>query len=171
MERKIDIGLILGAFGIKGEVRILSLNDEPGRFLDCESLDIFRDEVSVCTCKIEKVRIHQKHALVKFDCVPDRTEAEKLKGCYVRLPSGVIDELTPAEEARIEREKLIGLEVFTKSGDRLGVLEEVIRTGANDVYEVNDGVRSVLLPAIGDVILEVDLETGRMVVDPLPGLL
>jgi len=163
-----DVGVITGAFGIKGEVRILSLYDEPGRFLDCEVLVVTEAEGSESVFKIEKARIHKGHALVKFEGVSDRTQAERLKGCYVK-PAG--DKLSAREEAQIEREKLIGLEVFDKSGERLGVLEEVIRTGANDVYEIVDGERSVLLPAIRDVILEVDLEAGRMVVDPLPGLL
>jgi 16S rRNA processing protein RimM len=80
-------------------------------------------------------------------------------------------EHTAAETTRVERGKLIGLEVVTVAGDRLGVLEEVILTGANDVYEVRDGKKSILLPAIAEVIVSVDLDAGRMVVDPLPGLL
>ncbi len=163
-----DIGLILGAFGIKGEVRILSLHGEPERFLELRELILVAEDGSEARVEVDKVRIHKGHALIRFKNVTDRTSAGKLKGSYVRLTGG---ELTVSEEARLEHEKLIGLEVFTKQGDRLGVLEEVIQTGANDVYEVVDGERSVLLPAISDVIVEVDLPNGRMVVDPLPGLL
>jgi len=163
-----DIGLIVGAFGIKGEVRILSSNGEPERFLSLETLVIVRPDGVERACRIEKARVHKTHALVKLEGVADRAAAEELKDSYVRLAG---DEFTPAEKARAVREEILGLEVFTRSGDRLGVLEEVIRTGANDVYEVVDGERSILLPAISDVIVEVDLEKGRMVVDPLPGLL
>ncbi len=163
-----DIGLIMGAFGIKGEVRILSLNDEPERFKGLDELILTQSEKTDLTFTIEKVRVHKKHVLVKFREVKDRTEAEKLKGTYVRLSGS---ELTVTEEARIDNEKLIGLQVITKSGDSLGVLEEVIQTGANDVYGVRNGEKSILLPAISDVIIEIDLEGGRMVVDPLPGLL
>ena len=166
-----DVGLILGAFGIKGEVRILSLNDEPERFLECKSLVIVGADGSETTYGIEKVRVHKKHALMKFDEVPDRTASEGLKGLYVRLTEDDAGQPTIAEESRLERDKLTGIEVYTKSGDRLGVLEEVIQTGANDVYEIKDGEKSVLLPAISEVIIEVDIENGRMVVDPLPGLL
>jgi 16S rRNA processing protein RimM len=163
-----DIGLITGAFGIKGEVRILSLNDEPERFLDLESVIIVGPDGDETTCRIEKARIHKRHALVRLEGIRDRDRAESMKGSYVRLAGG---DMTIAEEARIERDKLIGLEVFTRSGDRLGIIEEVIRTGANDVYEVVYEDRSILLPAISDVIAEVDIENGRMIVDPLPGLL
>jgi len=166
-----DIGLIMGAFGIKGEVRILSLNDEPGRFRDLKVLEVIEPDGAVSTYRIEKVRIHKKHALVKLEGFSDRTASENLKGHYVRLPEEHAERLTVAEAARVERESLIGLEVFTRSGERLGVLEEVILTGANDVYEVSNGESCVLLPAISEVIVDVDLENGRMVVDPLPGLL
>jgi len=163
-----DIGLILGAFGIKGEVRILSLNDEPERFLDLENVIVVGPDGDETSCRIEKARVHKRHALVKLERINDRTAAEGMKGCYVRLAG---DDLTVAEKARIERDKLIGLEVFTGSGDRLGIIEEVIRTGANDVYEVVDNGRNILLPAVSDVIREVDIENGRMIIDPLPGLL
>lgn len=163
-----DIGLILGAFGIKGEVRILSLNDEPERFKGLDELILTQSEKTDLTFTIEKVRVHKKRAIVKFREVKDRTGAEKLSGTYVRLTGS---ELTVTEEARIDTEKLIGLKVITKSGDSLGVLEEVIQTGANDVYGIRNGEKSILLPAISDVIIEIDLEGGRMVVDPLPGLL
>jgi 16S rRNA processing protein RimM len=168
-ELVMDIGLILGAFGIKGEVRILSLTDEPERFLELKEVILAGPEDgSELKYEIEKVRVHKRNALVKFHEVADRTQAEELEGTYVRL---VGSDMTVVEEVHIINEKLIGIEIFTKSGERLGVLEEVIQTGANDVYEVRDGEKSILLPAICEVILEIDLEHGRMVVDPLPGLL
>ena len=165
-----DIGLILGAFGIKGEVRILSLNDEPERFSELKDIIVVDENGKEAGLEIVKARTHKKHALVLFKGIENRTQAENLKGSYVRLlePDG---ELSGAEEAQVLRDRLIGIKVFTKSGEFLGELEEVIRTGANDVYEVSDGKRTVLLPAINDVIKSIDLENGRMVVDPLPGLL
>ena len=167
---EMDIGLILGAFGIKGEVRILSLHDEPERFKGLKDVVVVDEDSNVSRMEVGKVRIHKKHALVLFKGITDRDVAESLKGSYVRVEADEAS-LTEAESASINRERLIGLKVFTKSGDFLGELEEVIRTGANDVYEVSDGGKTVLLPAISDVIVSVDFESGRMVVDPLPGLL
>lgn len=163
-----EIGLILGAFGIKGEVKILSLYDEPERFGKLETLDIAGPDGSRTIYPVEQVRIHKGHAIALLEGIKDRTSAEALKQCYIHIEGG---NLTVAENARIYTERLIGIEVFTETGDRLGVLEEVIRTGANDVYEVRNGDKSILLPAISEVIREVDLDSGRMVVDPLPGLL
>ena len=163
-----DIGLILDAFGIRGEVKILSLNDEPERFINLESLLIASPDGSQTVIyKIEKVRIHKGHALVKFKGIDSRTDAEALKSRYVSLLDG---DSTAAENSKVERKLLIGLEVRTVRGDRLGVIEEVILTGANDVYEVRDGNKTVLIPAISDVIKSVDLEARMMVVEPLPGL-
>ena len=103
-----DIGLILGAFGIKGEVRIMSLNDEPERFVDLVALVVVEPDGSEAERKLEKARVHKGHALVKFEGLDDRTAAESLKGRYVRLVSG---ELTVSEEARLERDRLLGIEV------------------------------------------------------------
>jgi 16S rRNA processing protein RimM len=163
-----EIGLILGAFGIKGEVKILSLTDEPERFLELEALEIAGPDEEKKTYEVIRVRIHKGHAIVLLKGVPDRSAAEALKRSYVHLTG---DRLTRAEQSRTDPEQLIGLEVYTGTGEKLGVLEEVIRTGANDVYEVRDGQKSILLPAISEVIKEVDPEHGRMVVDLLPGLL
>ena len=164
-----DIGLILEAFGIKGEVRIMSLHDEPERFCNLECISVASpDRAETDIYKIEKVRIHKGFALVKLEGINSRTEAEGLEKKYVRLVDG---DLTSIEKARVENKKLIGLEVVTIDGDRLGVIEEVILTGANDVYEVRDGKKTVLIPAISDVIKSIDLEKRCMVVDPLPGLL
>jgi 16S rRNA processing protein RimM len=163
-----DIGLILGAFGINGEVRIMSLNDEPERFLGLECLTIVGPDGSESVCRVERARTHKGFALVKLDTVATRQDADALRQRYVRLADG---EQTVAEETRVVREKLVGLEVFTAAGDRLGVLEEVILTGANDVYQVRDGKHTILLPAISDVVKSVDFEAGRMIVELLPGLL
>jgi 16S rRNA processing protein RimM len=163
-----DIGLILEAFGIRGEVKVLSLSGEPERFCKLESLEIVsQDRTETGIYRIEKVRVHKGCALVKLEGIDNRTDAEAIEKKYICLADG---DCTVVEKSRVERDKLIGLEVTTVNGDRLGVIEEVILTGANDVYEVRDGRRTILIPAIADVIKSVDLETGRMVVDPLPGL-
>ena len=163
-----DIGVILDVFGIKGEVKILSLRDEPGRFLDLEKVTLVKPSGEEVAFRVEEVRIHKDHALVKFEGITSRTDAEALKRCYVRVPD---DECTEMEKTQTQREKLQGLEVYTMAGDRLGILEEVILTGANDVYEVRDGEKTILLPAISDVIKCIDLESGRIIVELLPGLI
>lgn len=163
-----EIGVILGAFGIKGEVKILCLRDGPECFLEIKSLLIDLPGTSGIKKEIESVRIHKGHALVKFEGISNRSEAEQLKKCYVRLAGDVSSE---EPDEYLERDKLIGIEVYTVSGIYIGVIEEVIVTGANDVYEVCNGEKTVLLPAIQDVIVSVDLESGKMVVNPLPGLL
>jgi 16S rRNA processing protein RimM len=163
-----EIGLILGAFGIKGEVRIKSLNVEPERFLELESLVLVRAGEDEKVHRIESIRVQNGVVIAKLESVTTRTDAEALKRARVQASDDCIIEVDDAES---EADRLIGLEVFTTAGDRLGVIEEVILTGANDVYEVRDGKKTVLLPAIDDVVKSVDLDTGRMVVELLPGLL
>jgi len=162
-----EIGLITGAFGIKGEVKVLSLNGEPERFVKLKSLIIVKEDGEEALKEISEVRVHQEFALIKFEGIESRSDADRLKSCPVLLIDG---DLTEAEEASVYREKLIGMEVFTSDGTRLGVIEEVIETGANDVYDVRDDGESVLLPAIPDVVKETDFDGNRMIVDLLPGL-
>ncbi|HEX9746517.1 MAG TPA: ribosome maturation factor RimM [bacterium] len=162
------IGLISGAFGIKGEIKIYSLLDEPGRFSEFDKLVIETDEDETEEHPVSGVKIHKGFAMVKLEGFDDRNKAEEYKDCYVLLGD---NELTPAEIEQKMRERLIGLRVTTSGGEFLGVIEEVIRTGANDVYEVVDGDREALLPAIDDVIKKIDLENGTVTVDLLPGLL
>ncbi|MFH1676556.1 MAG: ribosome maturation factor RimM [bacterium] len=163
-----DIGLITEPFGIKGEVRIRSFNDEPERFRELERIVVVDKDGAERIYEIETVKVSKNDALVKLDGVLSRNEAEKLKGNFVRLGDG---DRTEAENESVFRDAILGIEVYTRDGTRLGVLEEVIRTGANDVYEIRDGEKSVLIPAIDDVIIETNLDSGRMIVDPLPGLL
>jgi len=163
----LEIGVIIGAVGIKGEVRMLSLYDEPERFIDLKMLEIGQEDGPVSVYEVNGVRVHKEHAIALLRGVEDRSAAESLKGFRIFVSTG---SLTENEKAVIKAERLHGMEVFTIDGLRLGVLEEVIRTGANDVYDVRDGKKSYLLPAIADVIKSVDYENCRMVVAPLPGL-
>jgi 16S rRNA processing protein RimM len=168
VDNAMEIGLILGAFGIGGEVKVLSLNDEPQRFDKLESVMIVAPGGCGTAYKLENVRVHKGHALLKLKGIENRSDAEALKDRYISVTD---DERTVIEVAKVDRDKLIGLNVKTVAGDHLGILEEVIRTGANDVYEVIDGKKSILLPAISDVVKSIDLESGVMVVELLPGLI
>jgi len=117
---------------------------------------------------VEQWRLHKKALLLKLVGCDDRDAAGELRGMLVQVP---IEEAAPLEEGEYYHFQLIGVRVETEDGELLGQVAQVMETGANDVYVVRGPRGEVLLPALDDVILELDLGANLMVVRPLPGTL
>jgi 16S rRNA processing protein RimM len=119
---------------------------------------------------LEGYRLHKGRALLQLEGCEDRATAETLRGYLVQVPR---EEAIPLEEGEYFEHQILGLAVWTRAGECLGIVEEIIFTGANEVYVVRDSApdrREILIPAIQDVVLEVDLAAGRLVVDLPVGL-
>jgi 16S rRNA processing protein RimM len=109
--------------------------------------------------------------LLQFAGIGDRTDAESLRGQWIFVPES---EAVTLEEDTYFVHDIIGLAVQTVAGEPLGTVTDVLATGANDVYVVappDDPKREILLPAIEEVVKEINLEQGTMTVELLPGLL
>jgi 16S rRNA processing protein RimM len=117
---------------------------------------------------VEKLRQHRGALLLKLGGCDDRNSADELRGMLVQIP---LEKAVPLEEGEYYHFQLIGVRVETESGKWLGQVVEVLETGANDVYVLRGPRGEVLLPAVEEVIRELDLESKRMVVRPLPGML
>ncbi len=158
------IGVVVGPFGIKGEAKVEPLTDFPERFkngLRCWGGK--RQETST-PMEIDAIRWHKGQALVKFKGVETVDDVERLRGFDLFLPDTERMEL---EEGAYYDDDLIGISVYTDAGVLLGTLDNIIHSGANDVYEVG----RFLIPAVKEIVTEVNLETGRMTIHPIPGLL
>ncbi len=117
---------------------------------------------------VESVRLHQGAALIKLAGCDTRNAAETLRGLLVQIP---LEDAIPLEEGEYYYFQVVGVEVFTDEGELLGQVVEVMETGANDVYVVQGKRGEVLIPAVEDVVRELDLTARRMVIALLPGLL
>jgi 16S rRNA processing protein RimM len=117
--------------------------------------------------EVERVRTAGEAFLVKMAGLDTPEAARELVGASLHV-SG--DEAPPLPEGEFYVDDVIGLEVMTTDGDRLGQVAEVLRTGANDVYVVRGGGREILVPAIREVVTELAPQSGRMVVRLIPGL-
>lgn len=118
---------------------------------------------------IEYVRPHQGRYLVALRDVHDRAESEALRGLDIYLP---LARAKPLDGRTFYHWQIVGVAVETTEGRMLGRVSEIIETGANDVYVVQDDDGSEhLIPAIESVIVQVDVDAGRMLVRPMPGLL
>ncbi|MSQ28564.1 MAG: 16S rRNA processing protein RimM [Dehalococcoidia bacterium] len=159
----IEVGRILTVWGIKGDLKVEAWSDNPHRFDAGQQLVI-----NGAPHTIERSKPFQKGLLVKLVGVDTRNEAELLRGCVLEVPS---DQLMALPEGHYFIHQLVGLAVATTDGRPLGTLQEVLRTPSNDVYVVKDAAREYLIPAIADVVQEVDLDTGTMLIEAIPGLL
>lgn len=153
------VGRVLGPFGLKGELRVQNLSDNPRRFSPQAKLWAGQQPVTVATS-----REAQGFLYLTFKGFSDRTSVERFRHAILQVPE---TELAPLAEGEYYRFQLLGLTVVDRQGVLLGTLEEVIETGSNDVYRVRTpSGTDILLPAIEDVIVAVDLAEKRMTVDP-----
>lgn len=165
------LGEILRPHGIRGELRMRVLTDFPERLSQLETVYLTPDPESedVTPYRVQQVRFHQDYALLTLHNVPTRTEAELLRDLFV-----VIDlaHAIPLEADEVYLFELIGMEVYLEAGERLGVLSDVLETGANDVYVVaSDRYGEVLIPITPETLIATDTDTRRVTVRLPEGLL
>jgi len=162
--RRIAVGRINGPWGLQGHVKVTPLTSNPQRLQPGSELIVDGERRHVLDVASPK-----GYPCVLFDGYHNRNGAETLKGALIEIEEDELPELAPDQ---YYVHQLIGLQVVTTDGDHLGSLEDVLRTGANDVYLVKRRkAKDILIPAIADVIVRVDLEAGEMLIDALPGLL
>lgn len=168
MEDLLQVGAITQTHGIRGEVKVFPTTDDAKRFKKLKEviLDTGREKV---TLEIESVKFFKQFVILKFKGFDNINDIERYKGknLYVTRENAV----------KLKRDEyfiadLIGLKVYDEDDQHLGILTNVIETGANDVYEVKfeDG-KEVLFPAIKQCILDVDMENRKMKVHIMEGLL
>ena len=149
--------------GVKGYVRVEVLTDFPRRFAPKSRLFIKGRPYVV-----EHSRIHGKLRAVKFEGVDSFAPAKALADVDLEVP---VSELAALPEGSYYHYHLVGLQVRTTDGEELGELVEIMVTGSNDVYIVERDGKQVLIPAIPDVVQDVDIEGGVLTITVIPGLL
>lgn len=160
------VGRVLRPHGVRGELRIEILTDSPEHLSDLEAVYIGQNRRM---CSLESVRLHQKIALLKLRGCDDRNAAEELRGEYVYVS---VKDAVPLATNEVYEYQVEGLRVVTDEGQDLGEIVEVFTApGANDVFVVHGPLGEILIPAIEDVVVSLELEAGRLVVHLLPGLL
>lgn len=164
----ITIGQITTAQGVHGEVRVLPLTDFPHRFSQLEEVTVVL-KGKVRKHRVLSVRQQRRFVVLKLEGINDPEQARQLRNALLKIPQ---DQLMPLPPGHYYIFQLIGLPVFTVEGDYLGRVEDIFRTGSNDVYQVRkDDGREVLLPAIKQVVKKIDLNSRQIIVCPLAGLL
>jgi len=163
------VGRVRRPHGIRGEIRVEILTDYPERLVQRDNVYLARPHSpdDVQRYPLEALRPHKGILLIKLGGVDDRDAAERLRGMLVQVP---LEEAVPLEEGEYYYFQLTGVDVETDTGEWLGRVADVIEGGAHDVYVIRGPRGEILLPAVEDVILELDMEREKMVVHLLPGM-
>lgn len=168
MEDLLKVGVITTTHGVRGEVKVFPTTDDAERFLELEYvlLDTGRE---LRRLDIKNVRFFKNLVILKFDGIDNINDIEKYKGKDLWIPREEAQELGEDEYYIAD---LQGLNVVLEDGTEFGTLRDVMETGANDVYIIDSNEHGeVLLPAIKECILDVDLEKNTMTVYLMKGLL
>jgi 16S rRNA processing protein RimM len=153
---------------VRGELKVKLLTDDPHRFGRLEQVYIGPEDTEPVPFSLVGYRLHKGQALLRIEGCGDRPAAEALRGHLVQVPFA---DAIPLEEGEYFEHQIIGLDVSTASGEYLGNVVDIIYTGANEVYVVQGANRrGILIPAVEDVVLEVDLEVGHLIVELPDGL-
>ena len=167
MEQFLQVGVISSTHGIRGEVKVFPTTDEPDRFKKLKKvlLDTGKERLEL---EIQSVKFFKQFVIVKFRGIDNINDIEKYKGKSLMVPR---EDAVQLEEDEYYIADLIGMEVYTDGG-RFGTLKDVMETGANEVYIIDsDEHGEVLVPAIHDCILDVDVEKQTMKIRLMDGLI
>ncbi|HEY7343132.1 MAG TPA: ribosome maturation factor RimM [Ktedonobacterales bacterium] len=161
----IAVGEIVGAFGIRGEVKVLPQTDFPDRFARTPTLYLGDARAPRA---VQSARQHQRIVLLKLDGVDDATTAQRLRGLTLWIPEA---ERMPLTDDQFYLHDVVGLKVVHVNGQPLGEVVNFITGSGNDLFVVGaTSGREVLLPAVREFIRELDIPGGVLRVDPIPGL-
>jgi len=171
----IVVGEVAATWGNRGEIKIIPHTDFPERFKQMEAVRLFAKNAQepMGVFVLEGCRSHKDGILLKLKDVDTIDQAEKLRGLLIKVGH---DELMPLPPGRFYIFQIIGLECQTVTGEKLGVVIDVLPTGANDVYVVEPypGVtklKEILIPAVPQVVKDIRPEEGLMIIELLDGML
>lgn len=168
MKEYLEIGKIVNTSGLKGLLKISPLTDDITRFEDLDIIYIQKAK-DLIEFKIQEVKYSKNMVLLKLEGIDTIEEAEKYRNCYIKINRKDAVELEDNSYFIVD---IIGSEVFTEEGEDLGKVVDVFQTGSNDVYTVkNLEGKEILLPAIEDVIKNIDIENKKIVIHLMDGLI
>ena len=161
---RVAVGHANAPWGVRGHVKVTPLTNNPERL--AAGAILYVDGVQR---RIVDARRPSGYPVVQFEGITDRQGAESLRDALIEIDEAELPAL-PEDEYYVH--DLIGLRVITSAGDEVGVLEDILQTGSNDVYVVRrPGQSDQLVHAIDGVVGDIDLDEGTVMIEPVLGLL
>jgi 16S rRNA processing protein RimM len=167
-EEFIFIGEITKPHGVKGEVRVLSLANNPQRFGLLKQVWVIHPEGPPTACIIQRVHYHKNFVLLKLTGCDTIDQAQRLVGTKLGIPKS---QLCPLAKDNYYQFEIIGLKVYTADQQYLGTVKQILSTGSNDVYVVRSKSQEFLIPAIKQAIKQINLKQGHMILENMEGLI
>lgn len=167
MEQLLQVGVITQTHGVRGEVKVFPTTDDPERFLDLKKvlLDTGKETMAL---EIQSVKFFKQFVILKFKGIDNINEIERYKRCPLLVTR---EDAVALEDDEFFIADMIGMTVETEDGKVFGTLKDVMETGANDVYVIESEVHGeVLVPAIKECVLNVDIEAQKMIIHLMDGL-
>lgn len=161
----IQVGKIVNTHGIRGDVKVLPLTDDKKRFEELKFIFVGDDKLKL---EISKVGYVKGNVLLKFKNYDNINDVEKFKNTTVWIDEK--DKVKLPKNSYFIHD-IIGLEVYLIDGTYLGKVKDILQPGANDVYVVKNEGKEYLIPAIKDVVKEVNIDGNKIIIEPLEGLL
>ena len=168
MEQLLQVGVITSTHGVRGEVKVYPTTDDALRFKELKHviLDTGKETIPL---EIENVKFFKQFAILKFKGIDSINDIEKYKRCPLLVSR---EDAVDLEEDEYFIADMIGMTVVTEDEEVFGSLRDVMETGANDVYVIDSKEHGeVLIPAIKECILDIDVEEGKMMIHLMDGLL
>ena len=166
-----EIGKIANTHGLKGEMKVFPTTEDVQRFTLLIGKEVFVIHNNMPTqYTIQGVKYHKNMAIVKFKDIDTIEQAQALKNATIKIPR---DLALPLAEDEFYLKDIYDMEVATEDGEYLGIIVDIMQTGANNVYVVekdNDKKTQLLIPAIKQCILDMDIPAKKMTVHLLRGL-
>ena len=167
MEQYFRVGVFANTHGIRGEIKVYPTTDDVSRFRDLKEV-ILDSKKEPLPLEVEGVKFFKNMVILKFKGIDNINDIEKYKGCDLLVSR---ENAVPLEEGEFYLADIMGMPVIDEEERELGVIREVLQTGANDVYIIQKKRGGeILLPAIPSCILDIDFENHRMKVHLMPGL-
>lgn len=167
MEKQLQVGVISSTHGVRGEVKVFPTTDDVTRFRQLKKvyLDTGREMLQL---EIQNVKFFKQFAILKFKGIDNINDIEKYRGKSLMIDR---EDAVDLDEDEYFIADMIGMKVYTEDGSEFGTLKDVMETGANDVYIIDSLEHGeVLIPAIRECILDVDMDEERMTIHLMEGL-
>ena len=164
----ITIGKTRKTFGVKGEIKIEPMTDHPERFKDLRRVYLTSPRGEEKACTVTSVRYMNGEPVLLLKGYDTPEKSRELNGWLVQVPR---EEAVPLPEGQYYWFELIGMEVESEAGEKLGTIIDIFETGSNDVYVLKAGKKEIYLPATREVIRQIDRATKKMIIHVTEGLL
>lgn len=168
-EAMFDVGKIVNTHGVRGEVKVKRITDFEDRFAVGSMLYITLEDQNSLELEIDGHRQHQQFDLLHFKGYDNINDVELFKGAYLKIKE---EQLTPLAEGEYYYHEIIGCEMYTTSGEKIGEITSILSPGANDVWVIErPNGKEALIPFIKDVVKDVNVGSKKVTIELMEGLL